>query len=94
MVYKCALHKLGITKTLQINYITTIFTIQYECLSFFVINAIINYNRYNIGGFIMAKNKIDDIEAQIEKLKKKKADLIAKIEKEVGAYLIKSWGAI
>jgi hypothetical protein len=59
---------------------------------FFVINAIINYNRYNIGGFIMAKNKIDDIEAQIEKLKKKKADLIAKIEKEIGAYLIKSWG--
>lgn len=40
----------------------------------------------------MAKNKIDDIEAQIEKLKKKKADLITKREKEVGAYLIKSWG--
>jgi hypothetical protein len=59
---------------------------------FFGINAIINYNRYNIGGFNMAKNKIDDIESQIEKLKKKKAELIARREKEVGAYLIKSWG--
>lgn len=37
-------------------------------------------------------NKIDDIEAKIEKLKKKKAELITKIEKEVGAYIIKSWG--
>lgn len=59
---------------------------------FFIINAIINYNRYNIGGFNMAKNKIDDIEAQIEKLKKKKSALITKREKEVGAYLIKAWG--
>ncbi|WP_416044935.1 hypothetical protein ACMXKO_15485 (plasmid) [Clostridium tyrobutyricum] len=40
----------------------------------------------------MAKNKIDDIEAQIEKLKKKKSALITKREKEVGAYLIKAWG--
>ena len=40
----------------------------------------------------MAKNKIDDIEAQIEKLKKKKADLITKREKEIGSYLIKTWG--
>lgn len=40
----------------------------------------------------MAKNKIDDIEVQIEKLKKKKADLITKREKEIGSYLIKTWG--
>ena len=39
----------------------------------------------------MSNNKIDDIESQIEKLKKKKTALIAKREKEIGAYLLKTW---
>lgn len=39
----------------------------------------------------MGKNKITDIDLEIEKLKKKKRDLIIKREREIGAYLLKTW---
>lgn len=39
----------------------------------------------------MSKNNIKNIDLEIEKLKKKKKDLIAKREKEIGAYLLKTW---
>ncbi|MFL0198058.1 hypothetical protein ACJDU8_21190 [Clostridium sp. WILCCON 0269] len=39
----------------------------------------------------MSKNDIKNIDLEIEKLKQKKKDLIAKREREVGAYLLKTW---
>lgn len=39
----------------------------------------------------MSKNAIINIELEIKKLKEKKKELIAKREREVGAYLLKSW---
>lgn len=39
----------------------------------------------------MSKNDIVNIDLEIKKLKEKKKELIAKRERELGAYLLRSW---
>lgn len=39
----------------------------------------------------MSKNAINNIDLEIKKLKEKKKELIAKREREIGAYLLKVW---